>query len=90
MIGRLRNMAPVPMAAPETRALRDARMLILACLTLLMAMVGAWRVLHAAFGIVAVGAVVGVLSTLLVQVPIYVAVKRSADDAWLLRDRDDG
>jgi hypothetical protein len=83
MITRLKEMMPAPMAAPETPQLRVARLRIIACLMLVAVIVSAWAPLYALFGFPIVALLAGALGMLSVQVPIYLAIKSHADDAWL-------
>lgn len=83
MIASLKDLMPAPMAAPETPQLRGARLRIIAGLMLVAVIVAAWAPLHALIGFPIVAVLAGALGMLAVQVPIYLAVKAHADDAWL-------
>lgn len=85
----LRDMIPVPLAAPETQAMKAARLSLLAALGIL-AVIGAWwGALHALLGIGAVALFAGTSVYLAVRGPIYLAAKTAADNAWLFSPKDD-
>ncbi|VWX49847.1 hypothetical protein [Novosphingobium sp. 9U] len=83
MIAWFKDRLPAPMAAPETPQLRAARMRIIVGLALIAVIVGAWSQLYAAVGFPVLVLLAGAVGMLVVQVPIYLAVKAHADDAWL-------
>ena len=83
MIAWLKDLLPAPMAAPETPQLRGARLRIIVCLMLVAVIVAAFAPLHALFGFPIIALLAGALGMLAVQVPIYLAIKAHADDAWL-------
>lgn len=84
MIARLKALLPAPMAAPESPGLRTARIRIIVGLVLIAVLVAAWGPLYAVVGFPLVALLAGAAGMLAVQVPIYLAVKSSADDAWLM------
>jgi fatty acid desaturase len=77
------NLVPVPIAAPETPALRRARFSLIVGLVALAAIVGFWPPLHHTFGILAVAVFAGLAVMIVVQGAFYVTIKRRADDEWL-------
>lgn len=79
---------PVPLAAPESGALRRMRLSILMTLVLLGAICLFWQDVISVCGIFAAALVAGLFAYLAVIVPVWLTVKKRADDAWLLRDRD--
>lgn len=72
----------VPMAAPETRALKFMRFAILGVCLMLIVSIAAIDPLRAAIGICAGAVVAGLLLALIVLVPIYMIAKTRADDAY--------
>ena len=68
-----RNLVPAPLAAPETRALKAARLRTMTGLFLVAALVVSFGALRALSGIFALALFAGA----------------AADDAWLMRERDD-
>ncbi len=72
-----------PMAAPETRGLKFMRISILIMCLVLIVSIAAIAPLRAAIGIWAGGLVGAVLVSLVMLVPVYVALKNRADDAYL-------
>ena len=81
--------APVPMAAPETRALRRARLRSLCALAALGLICFAWGQLPQTIAPEALAVVVGLAVFLALQVPLWAIAKSRVDDAWLFRNRDD-
>jgi hypothetical protein len=85
----LSDCAPVPMAAPETPALKRARLRILFALAALGVICFAWGELPQTIQPVGLAVVVGLAVFLALQVPVWAIAKSRADDAWLFRNRDD-
>ena len=85
----LSDRAPVPMAAPETPALKRARLRILCALVTLGLTCFAWGSLSQTIQPVGLAVVVGLAVFLALQVPVWAIAKSRADDAWLFRKRDD-
>ena len=85
----LSDRAPVPMAAPETPALKRARLRILYALAALGMICLAWSTLPPAIVPEALAVVAGLAVFLALQVPVWAVPKSRADDAWLFRKRDD-
>ena len=83
MMKALKRAMPAPMAAPETSQLRAARVRIILALVLIAIVVAAWAPLYGIIGFPLVALLAGAAGMLAVQVPIYLAVKAHADDAWL-------
>jgi hypothetical protein len=79
----LRNFLPVPMAAPETRALKILRCAIIATSLSITVSIAALAPLRAAIGIGAGAVVAGLLLALAALVPVYLIVKARADEAHL-------
>ena len=79
-----------PMAAPESGSLRALRFTILGtCLSLAVSILFFAHLL-AVIGPAIAGGVAGLLSILMVLVPVYVGAKNRADDAFLERMIADG
>lgn len=91
MAARLRDLVPVPLAAPETRALRRARIRVIAAAVLLAAACLFFAPFRDLSGRFAAPAVLALVLFLLVQVPLWLWVKNRADDVFLMRGcgRDD-
>jgi hypothetical protein len=85
----LSERAPVPMAAPETAALKRARLRILYALAALGLICFAWGLLPTSIAPEMSAVIVGLTVFLALQVPVWAIAKSRADDAWLFRDRDD-
>ena len=84
-----RNLVPAPLAAPETRALKAARLRTMTGLFLVAALVVSFGALRALTGIFALALFAGTTTFALVQGVLWVRAKNAADDAWLRRERDD-
>ena len=80
-----RNLVPAPLAAPETRALKAARLRTMTGLFLVAALVVSFGALRALTGIFALA----LFAVALFQGFLWVRAKNAADDAWLMRERDD-
>lgn len=80
---RLTEWFPAPLAAPETPALRGARLSLLAVLTLLGAVTLFWDDLVVVLGILAVGLAAGLIAYIAVLMPFWLVAKHKADSAWL-------
>lgn len=87
--GKVADWMPYPMAAPETPSLRRSRMMIMAALYALAAICLVWGWLGGVGGMVFVAIIVGLLVFLAIQVPMWMIAKSRADDAWLMRGKDD-
>jgi membrane associated rhomboid family serine protease len=72
-----------PMAAPETKELRQLRMIVLSLAIALAVSVVMLGPLRWALGLGAGGAIAGLLLALAVLVPVYVVRKNRADGAYL-------
>lgn len=86
---RLRAFAPVPLAAPESRPLRNLRLSVLGALALLGAICLFWGDFIVVAGMLAVALLAGLVVYLAVLVPVWLCRKIHADDAWILRERHD-
>ncbi|MES2303678.1 MAG: hypothetical protein V4521_16665 [Pseudomonadota bacterium] len=86
---RLRAFAPVPLAAPESRPLRNMRLSMLGALALLGVICLFWSDFSEVAGIFGVALVAALVVYLAVLVPVWLCRKIHADDAWLLRERHD-
>jgi len=84
-----RNLVPAPLAAPETRALKAARLRTMTGLFLVAALVVSFGALRALSGIFALALFAGATTFALLQGFLWVRAKNAADDAWLMRERDD-
>lgn len=84
MFGRVKDLAPVPLAAPETAALRQARIRIIVALTLVALGCAFFAELRSLAGRFALPMVGGLIVFLAVQVPIWVRAKNRADDDFLM------
>lgn len=84
MIAWIRNMMPVPMAAPETVPLRNARRRLIAALCVLALMAFFWGPLAQRFGAFAFAVFVSVGAFCLVQGLMWISVKNAADDEFLM------
>ena len=82
-----RNLVPAPLAAPETRALKAARLRTMTGLFLVAALVVSFGPLRALTGIFALALFATTFA--LLQGFLWVRAKNAADDAWLMRERDD-
>jgi hypothetical protein len=80
---------PAPMAAPETPALRGARMRILGSLAVLGLITLIWSAIPAGGQRVAAALVAGLVVFLAIQVPVWALAKWKADEAVLFEGRDD-
>lgn len=89
MIQRLRELVPVPMAAPETPELRRMRYWMLLLLVALASLLSTFAFWVSHVGICAVALVVGLSVALLIKVPVYFTIKERADKAWLEEQRSD-
>lgn len=78
------DLIPVPLAAPETRALRRARMRVIAAAGLLAAVCLFFAPFRELTGRFAVPAVLALVLFLVVQVPLWLRAKNRADDAFLM------
>lgn len=85
----LADIAPAPMAAPETPALRRARLMIMAALFTLAAICLAWGWVGGVAGSLLIALVAGISVFLVIQVPLWICAKNRADDAWLSRETTD-
>ena len=85
----LSERAPLPMAAPETTALKRARLRILCALAALGLVCLAWDTLPQTIQPLGLAIVVGLAVFLALQIPVWAIAKSRADDAWLFRNRDD-
>ena len=82
----LAERAPVPMAAPELPALRQARLRIIAALGLLALAGAGWEPLGHQHRPIALAVLVGLGTFLALQIPLWALAKLRADDAWLMRE----
>lgn len=83
MKAALTRLIGSPMAAPETRALRSLRLTILGGGLTLGALIALIGPATALIGVGAVGAAAGLLTTLVILVPIYLRAKTRADAEYL-------
>lgn len=84
MFGRLKDMAPVPLAAPESTVLRQARLRVIvgsALLALACLFFTELRLVAGRFALPTVGALAVFLA---VQVPMWVRAKNRVDDEFLM------
>ena len=84
MAARLKDLVPVPLAAPETPALRRARIRVIVAAELLAAACVFFAPLRELTGRFAAPAVLALVIFLLVQVPLWLRAKNRADDAFLM------
>ena len=84
-----RNLVPAPLAAPETCVLKAARLRTMTGLFLVAALVVSFGALRALTGIFALAMFAGATTFALLQGLLLVRAKNAADDAWLMRERDD-
>jgi hypothetical protein len=84
MFGRVKELAPVPLAAPETPALRQARIRIIVVLALVALGCAFFAELRSLTGRFALPVMGGLIVFLAVQVPIWVRAKNRADDDFLM------
>lgn len=82
---QLTDWLPAPLAAPETPALRGARLSLLAALTLLGAVTLFWDDLVVVLGILAAGLAGGLIAYIVVLMPLWLIAKQKVDAAWLDR-----
>jgi uncharacterized membrane protein YgaE (UPF0421/DUF939 family) len=82
---RLRDLLPVPLAAPETKALRRARLRIAAVAIAAGLATLFFAELRGVVGRLALPLLVGLYAFLAVQVPVWLKVKNAADDAFLMK-----
>ena len=87
IVDKLKDLAPVPLAAPESRQLVAARKRVIWAGGALAVLVGFFPILHALAGVYAVAAVVAAGVFAAIQVPIWARAKNVADDEYLFRDR---
>lgn len=89
---RLKDLVPVPLAAPETVELARARKTCLALFGVLAVLAAFFGPAHDFAGIYAVALFVAVVACLAVRVTMYLQLKSRADDAWLdhLTSREGG
>lgn len=80
---RLTQWLPAPLAAPETPALRWARLSLLAALTLLGAVTLFWDDVVVVLGILAAGLSAALIAYIVVLMPFWLIAKHKADAAWL-------
>jgi hypothetical protein len=85
----LRDLMPVPLAAPETAGLRRARYLTMVSCVLVATFVLFFEPLHAALGSFALPMLVAAATYSIVQSWLWIEAKNAADDAWLHRESDD-
>jgi len=85
----LRDMMPVPLAAPETAGLRRARYRTMGSCVLVATFVLFFEPLHAALGPFALPMLVTAAAYSIVQSWLWIKSKNAADDAWLYRESDD-
>jgi hypothetical protein len=83
----LAERAPIPMAAPELPALRQARLRIIAALGLLALAGAGWEPLGLRRQPAALAALAGLATFLALQIPLWALAKLRADEAWLMRKR---
>lgn len=84
MFSRIKEFAPVPLAAPETKDLRGARFRVVAASVLFAAVClffGPFREIAGRFALPTASAL---LAFLAVQVPLWVRAKNRADDHFLM------
>lgn len=84
MFEKAKDMIPAPMAAPETQCLRTARLQIIAALALLAVVVAAWGPITSAIGVYALAIIGGLMTFLVVQIPLWIAAKNIADNHHLM------
>lgn len=84
----LAERAPIPMAAPELPALRQARLRIIAALSLLAVAGAGWEPLGLRHQPAALAALAGLAVFLALQIPLWALAKLRADEAWLMRERE--
>lgn len=84
-----RDLVPAPLAAPESKALKAARLRTIVGLFLLAALVLFFAPFRALAGSVALALLAGLTTFTLVQGWLWLRAKRSADDAWLMRETGD-
>ncbi|RKF17708.1 hypothetical protein D6851_15730 [Altericroceibacterium spongiae] len=89
MIDRLKEWLPAPMAARESNVLKAARYRVILSLAVIALLVLFWGPVTALVGRVALYVLIGLVVFCAAQVPIWLALKRAADDAWLYRDQSD-
>ncbi|MEL6487060.1 MAG: hypothetical protein AAFQ13_07945 [Pseudomonadota bacterium] len=85
----LRDIMPVPLAAPETAGLRRARYLTMGSCVVVAAIVLFFEPLHAALGPFTLPMLVAAATYSIVQSWLWITAKNAADDAWLYRESDD-
>jgi len=85
----LRDIMPVPLAAPETARLRRARYFTMGSCVLVATFVLFFEPLHAALGSFALSVLVAAVTYSIVQSWLWIKAKNAADDAWLYRESDD-
>lgn len=84
-----RDLVPAPLAAPESKALKAARLRTIVGLFLLAELVLFFAPFRAVAGSLALALLAGLATFTLVQGWWWVRAKRSADDAWLMREMGD-
>lgn len=89
MLGRLRDLLPAPMAAPETWALRTSRYRMIAGCTMLALSAFFFTALRDLAGRFALPLLAGALVFVLLEGLSWLIAKTRADDAHLSRLRDD-
>jgi hypothetical protein len=85
----LRDLMPVPLAAPETARLRRARYLTMGSCVLVATFVLFLEPLHAALGSFALPVLVAAVTYSIVQSWLWIKAKNAADDTWLYGESDD-
>jgi len=85
----LSDLVPVPLAAPETAHLRAARLRVMLGFALLALIVLFFAPLRALAGSAALAALVACASFVLIQGWQWLRAKNAADDAWLMREKND-
>lgn len=84
MMGWLRTRLPVPLAAPETAALRAARRRLVAALMLLAMLTLFWNPAASLLGGGAFALFLALVVFTAFQGAFWISAKNAADDAWLL------
>ena len=84
-----RDMAPVPLAAPETKELRAARFRVIGACFVVAGALLFFSQLRQSIGFAALPILAAAFAFMAVQGWAWARLKNAADDAWLFRETDD-
>lgn len=88
-MSKWQNLIPAPLAAPETREMKAARIRVLLGCVATAALIFFFAELRSACGFLALPMLASASVFTAVQGVFWLRTKNAADDAWLFRESDD-